>query len=188
MKRVYIIHGWDGHPDEGWFPWLKKGLEKRGFHVEIPAMPESAEPKIEAWVSYLSDTVGSVDENTFFVGHSIGCQTILRYFEKLPRSSVVGGAFFVAGWFTLNLKTDEEIKIARPWLSIPIDFEKIKKHTARFFCVFSDDDEDVPISNLELFQKNLGAKCIIEHNKGHFCESDGVMKLPIILHEILAKS
>ena len=22
-KRAFIIHGWDGYPDEGWFPWLK---------------------------------------------------------------------------------------------------------------------------------------------------------------------
>ena len=31
MKRVYIIHGWEGYPEEGWFPWLKKELEDRGF-------------------------------------------------------------------------------------------------------------------------------------------------------------
>lgn len=23
-KRVFITHGWDGYPEEGWFPWLKK--------------------------------------------------------------------------------------------------------------------------------------------------------------------
>ena len=28
MKRVFIIHGWDGYPEEGWFPWLKEELEK----------------------------------------------------------------------------------------------------------------------------------------------------------------
>jgi hypothetical protein len=27
-KRVFIIHGWEGYPEEGWFPWLKKELEK----------------------------------------------------------------------------------------------------------------------------------------------------------------
>ena len=57
-KRAFIIHGWDGYPDEGWFPWLKTDLEKNGFQVHIPAMPESAEPKIEACVSHLSKVVG----------------------------------------------------------------------------------------------------------------------------------
>ena len=25
-KRVFIVHGWGGHPDEGWFPWLSSEL------------------------------------------------------------------------------------------------------------------------------------------------------------------
>src|SRR3989338_6493172 len=90
-KRAFIIHGWDGYPDEGWFPWLKAELEKNGFQVHVPAMPESAEPKIETWVSHLSKAVGDVDENTYFVGHSIGCQTILRFLESLPADKKVGG-------------------------------------------------------------------------------------------------
>jgi len=32
-KRVFLIHGWEGSPEEGWRPWLKKELEKRGFKV-----------------------------------------------------------------------------------------------------------------------------------------------------------
>jgi len=30
MKRVFIIHGWGGNPEEGWLPWLKKELEAKG--------------------------------------------------------------------------------------------------------------------------------------------------------------
>lgn len=36
VKRVVIAHGWDGHPNEIWFPWLKAELEKREFEVIIP--------------------------------------------------------------------------------------------------------------------------------------------------------
>ena len=38
MKRVFIIHGWGGYPEEGWLPWLKKELEKNGFKVFVPAI------------------------------------------------------------------------------------------------------------------------------------------------------
>ena len=187
-KRAFIIHGWDGYPDEGWFPWLKTELEKKGFQVHVPAMPESAEPKIEAWVSHLSKTVGDVDKNTYFVGHSIGCQTILRFLESLPADKKVGGATFVAGWFTLmNLKTDEEKEIAKPWLETPIDFDKIKQHTKKFFSVFSDDDEVVPKENKKLFEERLGAKTATEHAKRHFSGSDGVKELPVILEAILSQ-
>ena len=186
-KRAFIIHGWDGYPDEGWFPWLKAELEKNGFQVQVPVMPEPAEPKIEAWVSHLSKIVGDVDENTFFVGHSIGCQTILRYLESLPADKIVGGAIFVAGWFTLtNSETEEEKRIGKPWLETPIDFEKVKQHTKKFFAVFSDDDEVVPQENKKLFEEKLGAKTAIEHGKGHFSGSDGVKELSSVLEEILS--
>ena len=186
-RRVFIIHGWDGYPDEGWFPWLKTKLEKNGFQVHVPSMPEPAEPKIEPWVSHLSKIVGEVDENTYFVGHSIGCQTILRYLERLPVDKKTGGAVFVAGWFTLtNSETDEEKEIAKPWLETPIDFEKVKRHTKKFFAVFSDDDEVVPQENKKLFSERLGAKTAIEHAKGHFSGSDGVKKLPVVLKAILS--
>ena len=185
-KRVFIIHGWDGYPDEGWFPWLKKELEQKGFQVQIPTMPEPAEPKIEAWVSHLSKIVGDVNENTFFVGHSIGCQTILRYLESVPADKKVGGAIFVAGWFTLmNLETEEEKEIAKPWLEISIDFEKVKQHTKKFFAIFSDDDEVVPFDNKDMFEKRLDAKTFVEQKKGHFSGSDGVLELPVVLESVL---
>lgn len=43
-KRVFLIHGWEGYPEEGWRPWLKKELEQRGFTVIVPAMPDTATP------------------------------------------------------------------------------------------------------------------------------------------------
>lgn len=186
-KRVFIVHGWDGYPNEGWFPWLKKELAERNFEVVVPAMPGPAEPKIEVWVSHLSKIVGYVDGNTFFVGHSIGCQTILRYLERLPALKKVGGAVFVAGWFTLSdLETEEEKIIGKPWIETPIDFEKIERHTQNFFAIFSDDDEVVPISNKEIFEQKLGAKTIVEHGKGHFSGTDGVTELPAVLETILS--
>ena len=81
QKRVFIIHGWDGYPDEGWFPWLRKELELVGFEIVILSMPNPVAPEIGSWVKCLKDGVGEINENTFFVGHSIGCQTIIRYLE-----------------------------------------------------------------------------------------------------------
>ncbi len=109
-KRVFIIHGWDGYPEEGWFPWLKKELDKRGFIVQIPAMPDTSEPKIEVWIPFLSKLVGQADENTFFVGHSIGCQAIIRYLQTLPDGIKIGGAVFVAGWYSVRKFGDRRRK------------------------------------------------------------------------------
>ncbi len=185
-KRVIIIHGWDGYPEEGWFPWLKSELEKHDFHVEVPAMPESGEPKIETWVPYLASVVGSADEHTYFVGHSIGVQTILRYLETLPPEIKVGGAVFVAGWFTLtNAETPEEQRIGKPWIETPIDFEKVKLHTDNFLAIFSDDDPVVPISNKSVFEDKLYATTITLPHQGHFSGNDEVTEIPMVLDYLL---
>lgn len=187
-KIVFIIHGWSDSPKGSWFPWLKTELETRGFEVYVPAMPDTDKPKIEAWVSHLAKVSKNTDENTYFVGHSIGCQTILRYLEKLPKSKKIGGAIFVAGWFTklTNLETDEEEKIAEPWVETPINFARIKRITKNFVAIFSDNDPFVPLNkNTEVFRDELGAKIIIEQGKSHMIKEDGITELPIVLHELL---
>lgn len=185
-KRVFIIHGWDGYPEEGWFPWLKRELVKRGFVVKVPRMPNAAEPKIQTWVHSLRRLVGKPDEHTYFVGHSIGCQAVLRYLQELPSRARIGGAVFVAGWFTLkNLETDEEKTVARPWLEESINFRKVKSRTKNLVAIFSDNDYFVPKKDWKSYRKKLGAKIIVQHNKGHLSGNDGIRKVPIALESIL---
>lgn len=184
-KRAFIIHGWDGYPEEGWFPWLKAELEKREFTVEIPSMPHPDEPTIEDWVGHLAKLMGEPDEQTYLIGHSMGCQTILRYLASLEDKRV-GGAVLVAGFFELvPLKTKEEKRIVRPWLEAPIDFDKVKAATSNITVILSDNDEWVPLErNKELFEQRLSPKIIIEHGRGHFSGSSGIKKLPAALEAI----
>jgi len=185
QKRVFIIHGWDGYPEEGWFPWLKIELEKLGFEVTIPAMPDSAKPAIEVWVSFLSKLVGDPNEQTYFVGHSIGCQAVLRYLDTLETK--IGGAVLVAGWLmrlTGDL-SDEEITIAKPWIENPIDYQKVSNICSKVTAIFSDNDEFVHLDNIKLFEERLGAKTVVEHAKSHFSGGDGITELPSALAAVL---
>lgn len=184
QKRVFIIHGWGGYPEEGWFPWLKQELEARNFSVTVPAMPDTENPIIERWVSYLTDIVKEPDEQTYFVGHSIGCQTILRYLERLENKRVVG-AIFVAGFFNLKGTSDEEQNIVRPWLETPIDFNKVKQATNNFVAIFSTNDPWVSLEEQNIFRDKLEARIIIEENKKHFSGEDGINKLQSVLDTIL---
>jgi predicted alpha/beta hydrolase family esterase len=180
MKRVFIVHGWSFNPKSYWIPWLKKELESKGFSVTVPEMPNTDEPEIDAWVNQLSKIVGKPDKDTYFIGHSIGCQTIMRYLEKT--NSPVGGAVFVGGWFTLNGLEDEEVEeIAKPWLETPIDYEKVRKN-CKITAIFSDNDPFVEINNAELFKKNVDANTILVKKQGHF---ETQKQIPIILEEFL---
>ncbi|MCD6229864.1 MAG: alpha/beta hydrolase [Candidatus Diapherotrites archaeon] len=55
-KKAFIIHGWEGFPEEGWFPWLKQQLENNGFTVCVPEMPDTKHPKINEWVNTIKKT------------------------------------------------------------------------------------------------------------------------------------
>ncbi|OGC81343.1 MAG: hypothetical protein A2V81_00855 [Candidatus Abawacabacteria bacterium RBG_16_42_10] len=188
-KRVFIVHGWGGYPEEGWFPWLKKELEARGFEVLVPQLPDSDNPRIHNWVPKLSEMVGVPDQETYFVGHSMGCQTIARYLESLPEEVKVGGVVFVAGFFKrlTNIEDDTEVKeIAKHWLETPLDLEKVKSHLFKSVAIFSDNDKYVPLDNKDDFHNKLGSEIIIEHHKGHFSgASDGITELPSVLEAVL---
>jgi predicted alpha/beta hydrolase family esterase len=184
-NRVFIIHGWGGSPNEKWIKWLGKELEKKNINVSIPLMPSKDRPKINEWVTFLKNKIGTPNENLFFVGHSIGCQAIIRYLESLPYNIKIGGAVFVAGWFHLKeLDSDEEI-IANPWIATPINYNKVKEKTDNFIAIFSTNDPVVPITDANIFKNKLGAEIIIEKNKGHFDEEDGIFVLPSALKSIL---
>jgi predicted alpha/beta hydrolase family esterase len=176
-KRVFIVHGWGGSPNEAWMPWLDRELTAHGFQVSRLSMPHSDEPTIDDWVSTLAEAVGTLDEETHFIGHSIGVQTVLRYLAGLPESARLGKVVCVAGFFTLNLRSEDEA-IAKPWLETPFNEERVRTVAPEIFALFSDDDPDVPRENQRFFEDRLGAKTIMEHGKGHFSEDSGVTELP----------
>jgi predicted alpha/beta hydrolase family esterase len=190
QKRVVIVHGWDNNPEDAWFPWLRTELEKRGFKVIVPQLPDAAIPRIEKWVPALAQAVGTATEQTYFVGHSMGCQTIARYLETLPDGQKVGGAVFVAGFFKhlkgLNKNLDEQ-KVNEHWFGTPLDLKKVKSYLPKSVAIFSDDDPWVPLDNQDDFRDKLGSEIIIQHEKGHFSgQRDKTFELPIVLEKVLA--
>lgn len=187
QNRVIIAHGWDGNPEEGWFPWLKRELEKKGFEVYVPALPEPERPRIDGWVAKIAESVGKADENTYFVGHSMGNQAIARYLETLPEGVKVGGVVFVAGFFkrlTGIGDNEEERATEKHWLEAPLDLAKVKSHLNKSVAIFSDNDPFVPLDNQDDFRR-LGSEIIIQKQMGHFSGSQRVTELPVVLESVL---
>lgn len=183
MKRVFVVHGWGGSPHGGWHSWLKTELEKLGYQVFSLEMPATETPVIEKWVNYLSEAVGVPDNETFFIGHSVGCQTILRYLEAI--NTPVGGAVFVAGWFNLeNMESEADKEIARPWLETPIDLNKIQRALPKSTLIISDNDPYGAFEENKQKFVELGSKILVLHNAGHISASDGFSEVPVVIEQL----
>lgn len=183
MKKVYLVHCWGGTSDDGWYPWIAEKLTDNKIEVVKFDMPNTELPTISSWVEMLNSEVDNLDENVYFIGHSISCQTIMRYLESKDITKI-GGMLFVTPWLDLlpkAIEDEESYNIAYPWLNEPINFDKIKKFTNNIYCIFSDDDYFVSLEQEKEFKNKLGANTIIVSNKGHISQDDNVYELQEIL-------
>lgn len=177
--RIILIHGWEGSPQRNWFPWLKIELEKSGYAVLDPLMPNADHPRLPEWRKFLEKAVGQTDEHTFFVGHSLGAMAILRYLEALEEGKKAGGAVLVAGF-------SEPIGYAElaSFFETPLDYEKVKRAAVRFAAVNSDNDPYVPQKFGEILRDRLGADLTIVENGGHLNTEAKCFELPVVLEKI----
>lgn len=189
MKRVFIIHGWGGNSKINWIPWLKNELEKKKFEVHTPDMPNTDDPNMGEWVSYLALQVGRPDTDTYLVGHSLGCQTIMRYLEEMKQGEKIAGAVLVAGFFTIKEEAMEDgdtERVLGPWVEKKIDLKKARTHAGKIVSIMSDNDPYIPLEDSREFENDLGAQVIVIPNAGHFTVPlGGYKELHVALNELL---
>lgn len=187
LKKVVIVHCWEGYPDYCWYQDVKRKLENKEFEVLVPAFPETEEPKLNKWLPKLREAIGEPDENVFLIGHSVGGITIMRYLETLKEDEKVGGVVFVAG-FTDDLGYDE----LKNFFTTSIDFAAIKNRGQRFVAIHSDNDPFVPLTHADIFRKRLGAKVKIISDAGHFSgpadDEESCNELPEAVESVISLS
>lgn len=162
MKRAVIVHCWGGSSNYAWYQWAKTELEKRGYQVTVPDMPDPDPPRLATWLPYLQKIIGEPDDELLLIGHSIGTVTIMRYLETLG-SGQVGKVILVAG-FTDQLGFRE----LENFFDTRMDFDRIKpKSKNGFVAIQSDNDPYVSGQYGERLREELDAKLIIKHEAGH---------------------
>lgn len=169
-RSLVIVHRWAGRPDTDFYPWLDEKLRGPPAHfdsIRALDMPTPGTPTVDGWVSALRDAVGPVPApSTVFLGHSVGCQAILRYLATLPPGHTVEGAVFVSGWFEVDAAWDS----LRPWLDTPVDLERARAALRRSVVLLSDND---PFTsdwrrNASLWEERLGAEAVVIPGGRHF--------------------
>ena len=112
QPMIYLVPRWAGNIHSDWYDWLVEQVFAT-YQIEIKhlEMPNWQEPQVEESLEYLSKTIQHLDEHTYFIGHSVGCQSILRYLSshlELNNDLKIGGILLVAAWFEVD----------KPWISL----------------------------------------------------------------------
>lgn len=183
MKKVFIIHGFNGEPNGGWRPWLMGELAKKDIYACALPMPKPDAPNKEEWIETIKNVVGEPNEEIFLVGHSLGVPAILRYLETLPNESKIGGVVLVSG--CLNEIKKDGYSYVNNFLNTPFNFNDIKKVCKNFVVIHGDNDTAVPFKEAEEISNTLSCELITIHNGNHLNGSAGWYQLPQALDSLL---
>lgn len=184
MQNVFIFHGTEGYPQENWFPWLKQELEQKGYNVIVPQFPSPPviPAKISEWFDVLKGYEKYVDENTIFVGHSLGGIFTLRVLEKLEHP--VKAAFFVGA--PIGVKPILNYDRDSSFSGFNFDWGTIKAKAKNFVVYQSDDDPYVGLDNGKELAKHLGTELSFIPNAGHFNKRAGYTKFQELKDKIIS--
>ena len=180
MKKVFLIHGFEGSPNGGWRPWLMGELEKHDIYACALPMPTPSQPVCSDWVNEIKRAVDvNMEDEIYLVGHSLGVPAILRYLESAELKNI-SGAVLVSGpsQKNNNRKIDS-------FLENPFDYSKAKAMCSKFLIIHGDNDPNVPMSNAETLSRELEGKLVIVPNGGHLNGSSGWTQLPPCLEGLL---
>lgn len=161
MKNVVILHGTSETPNHFWYPWLKNELEKKGYSISIPPLPDADHPDLKNWLPVALKE--NYNEETVLIGHSAGGPLQLSILETIDIK--IKQAILVAGYARSKGDNKEKELI----LQEKYNWEKIATHVDDIILLNSDNDpwgcNDIE-GRYMLDQLGRG-KLIVMKNEGH---------------------
>ena len=180
MNSAFIFHGTAGHPQENWFPWLKKELEELGYDVIVPQFPTPKNQTLENWFKVFEQYREKYTQNTILIGHSLGGAFLLRVLEKY--NIKVKAAHVIAA--PIGIRPIKNWESDQPFIGQPFDWEKIKSRCAKFYVFHSKDDPYVGFGNGQELARSVGTKIISVSDAGHFNAKTGYTRFDLLLEKI----
>src|SRR3989338_4621090 len=160
MKNAILLHGTGSTPDSFWFPAIRKVLEKNGYGVWAPQLPDADVPDIKTWLPFVLKG-GAFHASTVLIGHSAGCPLILSVLENI--NIKIEKAVLVAGYARPKGDLDAE-----PILQNAYYWGKIKKNAKEIIFINSDNDQWGCDDKEGLYMwQNLGGTLILRSGEGH---------------------
>ncbi|WP_254433854.1 alpha/beta hydrolase [Acinetobacter sp. Marseille-Q1618] len=183
IRQVYVLHGYSASVDDHWFQYLKQQLEEDDrTHVTLIAFPDSKYPDMEKWQRTLDQSISKIDQNSYFIAHSLGVITLLKFLER-HETTEIGGVILVSGFSKpiQGFDTLDEFIVKSQ-----VDVSKLSKIKHKHVFI-SSNDSIVPMSySVELAQQLNSAYTVIP-DAGHFLASDGYVEFPQVERLLMQK-
>ena len=173
--NIYVIHGYTANSKANWFPYLKEHLETENIEVHIFDMPNPQNPSFEEWLSYMNQQIKSSEQKSIFVGHSLGCVTILNYLMDKNMKNVES-IFLVSGFVE-----ESPISELLGFMQKKIAYSKIIENIPNRFVISAEDDDIIPYNYSEELARKINAEFILLKQGKHFIDRDGFIEFPLLV-------
>ncbi|NMC35738.1 leucine--tRNA ligase [Candidatus Beckwithbacteria bacterium] len=189
--NVILLHGWYGHSQENWLPWLKKELEERGYTVHAPDLPNSQFPDYRETMDYIEKNYQNIlkQGNTAIVGHSLGGYLAFKLAEKYRLKRIVA----VAPSYQEKVSEFPEdlVKEYKKEFEKLINFyrdgqkfenKKVEQNVRDIKVFYSDDEPYINAKNQGIYKKTFPFATFLQfQGRGHFGSRENCKELPEIL-------
>ena len=183
-----ILHGYTEHNNTEFFPWLKNQLERLGYKVQLPELPDTDAPLEHKQVEYVVKNI-IFNEKTILIGHSLGGAVAMKTLEKLP-SGIFGLGLVAPGglekqFWTEDFELDRRTGAQKQYLTgfdFEYDFTQITPKFKRCTILGSDNDSEYRLPWMKYLAKKLNGQLRMEQARGfHFTaiEEPEVLKMAL---------
>lgn len=174
IKIIFIPGngGGDINAPDGWFPYLKRQLEKLGLKVVSQNFPDPVYARKQYWLPFL-EKLGA-DENTILIGHSSGAVAAMRFAE----THQLLGSILVSACHTDLGMPGEKISgyYDEVW-----NWEAIKQNQQWIVQFHSTDDPLIPIEEARFVHEKLNTEYIEDTDQQHYGYPTAKLEFPEII-------
>ena len=123
------------------------------------------------------------DENTIFVGHSLGATFIANFIakHKLKNKKTI----LISGLYR-KIGVEEFVILNQSFFNFKDSLSQLKSYCDHILAIYSDNDPYLSIDTLREFADLCQSEIIVIPNGGHFNQPAGYIKFPELLRLILS--
>lgn len=166
MKNYIIIPGSANTPYENWYQWAKEELEKQGFNVCVPYLPQGEFQNYKVWAKIITSYIksGVINKNTTIIAHDVACVFITRLLIE-TKTSIAG----IIAISPFNIITGmEEDKLNKSFIVKNDKLKKIDRYVKFYHAIIADNDPYITEDVFNKFCEATGAKKHEVVGAGHF--------------------